>query len=121
MHPTRRLTTLAALAALIIAALAATPSAHAASGMEIAVQDDGVFSSRAYYSQEKALKLAQKLRATRIRVNVGWTSVVSSPRSRTKPANVAYASNQSASPSPAARRQGIKPQLSLPGPAPAWA
>src|SRR3954470_17872495 len=121
MHPTRRLTTLAALAALIVAALAAVPSAHAARGMEMALQDDGVFSARAYYNREKALKLADKLQVSRLRVNVGWTSVVSGAKSRTRPRNVTYAFNQYDDLYNAAKRHNIKLQLSLTGPAPAWA
>src|SRR5437016_14007574 len=93
MHPTRRLTTLAALAALTIASLA-VPSAHAAQGMEVAVQDDGVFSSRSYYNREKAFRLAERLQVSRLRVNVSWSSVVNAPRSRTKPRTVTYAFNQ---------------------------
>src|SRR3954451_20352602 len=94
MHPTRRLTTLAALAALIVAALAAVPSAHAARGMEIALQDDGVFSAQAYFNREKALKLADKLHVSRLRVNVAWTSVASGARSKRRPSRVTYAFNQ---------------------------
>src|SRR4051794_41119441 len=121
MHPTRRLTTLAALAALIVAALAAVPSAHAARGMEVAVQDDGVFSAQAYYNREKAFKLADKLHASRLRVNVAWTSVVSGAKSRTRPRNVTYAFNQYDALYNAAKAHNIKLQLSLTGPAPAWA
>src|SRR5436189_4280250 len=94
MHSYRRLSTLAALAATLVAALAAVPSAHAARGMEMALQDDGVFSAQAYYNREKAFKLADKLHVSRLRVNVAWTSVAGSPKSRTKPRNVVYAFNQ---------------------------
>jgi hypothetical protein len=89
--------------------------------MEIAVQDDGVFSAQAYYNREKALKLADKLQVSRLRVNVAWTSVASSPRSRTKPGRVTYAFNQYDELFNAARRHNIQLQLSLTGPAPAWA
>src|SRR3954470_15351616 len=121
MHPTRRLTTLAALAALIVAALAAVPSAHAARGMEVAVQDDGVFSAQAYYNREKAFKLADKLHASRLRVNVAWTSVVSGAKSKKRPRNVTYAFNQYDALYNAAKAHNIRLQLSLTGPAPAWA
>ena len=121
MHPTRRLTLFAALAALMVLALAAVPSAHAARGMEVALQDDPVFSSQAYYNREKALKLADKLQVTRLRVNVPWISVVNGARSRTKPSHLTYAFNQYDGLFNAARAHGIKLQLSLTGPAPAWA
>src|SRR5256885_10619188 len=117
MHPTRRLSILAALAATIIAA-AFVPSARAARGMEVALQDDPVFSSQVYFNREKALKLADKLQVTRLRVNVPWISVVNGARSRTKPSHLTYAFNQYDTLFNAARAHGIKLQLSLTGPAP---
>src|SRR5947208_9371378 len=93
MHPTRRLSILAALAATTIAA-AFVPSAHAARGMEVALQDDPVFSSQVYFKRERALKLAEQLQVTRIRVNVPWISVVSNYKSKRKPSRVTYAFNQ---------------------------
>jgi hypothetical protein len=120
MQPIRRLTLVAALAALMIASVAVR-DAHAAGGMEVAVQDDAVFSSRVYYSQEKALRQAQQLHATRIRVNIAWISVASSPGSRRKPRSVRYAFNAYDSLYVAAKRRHIKLQLTLTGPAPAWA
>src|SRR2546426_9956408 len=110
MHPTRRLTTLAALAALTLGALAAVPSAHAAQGMEVAVHDDGVFSSRSYFNREKAFKLADRLQVSRLRVNVSWSSVVNAARSRTKPGTVTYSFNQFDSLLNAARAHNIKLQ-----------
>src|SRR4051794_251970 len=121
MHPTRRLTILAALAALMLLSLAAVPTAHAARGMEVALQDDPVFSSQVYYNREKALKLADQLQVTRLRVNVPWISVVNGARSRTKPSQLTYAFNQYDALFNAAKAHGIKLQLSLTGPAPAWA
>jgi hypothetical protein len=120
MHPTRRLTVIAALAALTAASFA-TPSAHAARGMEVALQDDAVFSSRAYYNRERALKQAVQLHVTRLRVNVAWISVVNGARSRKKPRRLSYAFNQYDSLYTAAKAHNIKLQLSLTGPAPAWA
>ncbi|MFL5885399.1 MAG: hypothetical protein ACJ77M_10040 [Thermoleophilaceae bacterium] len=99
----------------------AVPSAHAATGMEVALQDDGVFSSQAYYSRERAFKQAQQLGVTRLRVNVAWTSVASSVKSRRKPRHVFYAFNQYDSLFVAAKAHNIKLQLTLTGPAPAWA
>jgi hypothetical protein len=120
MHPNRRLTLLAALAALIVASFA-TPSAHAARGMEVALQDDAVFSSRAYYNRERALKQAEQLHVSRLRVNVAWISVVNGARSKKKPTRLSYGFNQYDSLYNAAKAHNIKLQLSLTGPAPAWA
>src|SRR2546421_9148330 len=120
MHPTRRLSILAALAAAILVA-AAVPSAHAATGMEVALQDDPVFSSQLYFNRERALKLADQLQVTRLRVNVPWISVVNGARSKRRPSRVTYAFNQYDSLFNAARAHGIRLQLSLTGPAPAWA
>jgi hypothetical protein len=120
MHPTRRLAAAVVVAALTPAAFA-VPSAHAARGMEVALQDDAVFSSRAYYNRERALKQAEQLNVTRLRVNVAWISVVNGARSRTKPSRLTYAFNQYDNLYLAAKRHNIKLQLSLTGPAPAWA
>jgi hypothetical protein len=118
--PARPLTILAALAALLTLTVAA-PTAHAARGMEVALQDDGVFSSQEYYSRERAFRQAKQLGVTRLRVNVPWVSVASSVRSRQKPGNVVYAFNQYDSLYLAAKAHRIKLQLTLTGPAPAWA
>src|SRR5438552_7007147 len=120
MRTTRPLTLLATATALITLALAA-PWAHAASGMEVALQDDGVFSSLAYYSRERAFKQAEQLGVTRLRVNVPWVSVASSVKSRRKPRRVVYAFNQFDSLYLAAKAHDIKLQLTLTGPVPAWA
>jgi len=58
---------------------------------------------------------------SRLRVNVAWISVVNGARSRTKPSHVTYAFNQYDDLYNAAKRHNIKLQLSLSGPAPAWA
>jgi hypothetical protein len=120
MHPTRRLTILAALAASLLVVLA-VPSAHAARGMEVALQDDPVFSSQLYFNRERALKLAQQLQVSRIRVNVPWISVVNGAHSKRRPGRLTYAFNQYDALYNAAKAHNIKLQLSLTGPAPAWA
>src|SRR2546428_6270230 len=93
MHPNRRLTILAALAALIVSSLTVS-SAHAARGMEVALQDDPVFSSQAYFNRAKALRLADQIQVSRIRVNVNWISVVNSAKSKKRPRKISYAFNQ---------------------------
>ena len=47
--------------------------AHAARGMEMALQDDQVLVNRIYYDRDKALRQAEKLHVTWIRVNVSWS------------------------------------------------
>jgi hypothetical protein len=120
MHTTRPFAIAAAVAALMTAAVTA-PVAHAARGMEIAIQDDGVFSSQAYYNRERAFEQAAKLGVTRLRVNVPWVSVASAVHSRKKPEHVFYAFNRFDSLYLAAKAHDVKLQLTLTGPAPAWA
>src|SRR5947208_17010700 len=63
-----------ALAAAACLLLLAAPRAHAARGMEVAVEDDPVFVNQYYYDRERALQLAQSLGVTRIRVELSWAT-----------------------------------------------
>src|SRR5947208_1483686 len=63
-----------ALAAAACLLLLAVPRAHAARGMEVALEDDPVFVSQYYYDRERALQQAQALGVSRIRVNLSWAS-----------------------------------------------
>ncbi len=101
--------------------LVGAQSAHAAKGMEIAVQDDPVFLSRAYYDRDRALQQAHDIGATRVRVNMLWENVANAPNDRTPPSPVAYDWAPYDSLVDAAAAQGIRVQLTLTGPAPAWA
>ena len=77
-------TLVAVLACALLAGVA--PAAHAAKGMEVALQDDGVFVYQAYYNRDKALKRLQQLHVTRLRVNMNWTTVLGrQARSHKKP------------------------------------
>jgi hypothetical protein len=108
---------LVAIAMLLVGA----QSAQAAKGMEIAVQDDPVFLSQAYYDRERALQQARDMGATRIRVNMLWANVVNGPDEKTQPSPLVYNWAPYDSLIDAAARYGIRVQLTLTGPAPAFA
>jgi hypothetical protein len=110
-----------AVLALLALALAPT-AAHAAAGMEVAVQDDSVFVSQSYYKRASALKDAEALNASWLRVNVLWSGVVGkSAKSRSKPKTIKYDFTSYDGVVTAARAKGINVQMSLTGTAPAWA
>jgi hypothetical protein len=113
-----------ALALTLTLALAAgtASTANAAKGMEIAVQDDPVLFQGLYSTPQVGIGLAEKLHTSRVRVNVVWSYVVgSSSKKKKKPRRIKYNWSgydlliANAAPS------GIKVQLVLTGPAPAWA
>ena len=108
--------------ALIAVSVSVSPAAAiAAPNMEVAVQDDPVLLSRAYYDRERALQQARDIGATRIRVNVVWAEVVGGGESSREPQPVAYDWRAYDSLIDAAARYGMRVQLTLTGPAPAWA
>lgn len=107
---------------LAIAMLALTAQgAQAAKGMEVAIQDDPVFLSQAYYDRERALQHARDMGVTRIRVNMIWSSVVNAPDDQNQPTPIVYNWAPYDSLIDAAARYGIRIQLTLTGSAPAWA
>jgi hypothetical protein len=110
-------------AALAVATtLGAASSAHAARGMEVGLQDDAVFLYQSYYNRDVALQQARQLGVTRLRVNVLWNRVASAQANqRTAPAQVIYNWASYDSIVDAAAAYGIKVQMTVAGPAPAWA
>jgi hypothetical protein len=85
--------------------------------MEFALQDDDVFVHQFGYDRDRGLDHAAALGATRIRVNVLWSRTLVSGGAN-KPIydfSAIDALQQSAS------ERGIKLQLTIAGPAPAWA
>ena len=107
---------------LTVAVLAlGAQTAHAAKGMEIAIQDDPVFLSRAYYDRDLALQQAHDMGATRLRVNMIWANVVNAPDDPNRPSPVVYNWRPYDDLIDAAARHGIRVQLTLTGSAPAWA
>jgi Cellulase (glycosyl hydrolase family 5) len=115
----RRLALATALATLAVPAA----SAHASNHMEFALQDDSVFVNEAFMPREKALEHAKKLGAQRIRVNILWArTLLSNAKSKTPPKNGAqYDFSRIDALQQAAHAKGIKLQLTVTGPAPAWA
>ncbi|HEX8074485.1 MAG TPA: hypothetical protein VF545_05840 [Thermoleophilaceae bacterium] len=113
----------AAVAAVLVLAVAAVPApAGAAKRKELALQDEGVFLNRAYYDRERALSQARALGVTRIRANVIWrTANDSQQEQKQRPAAIVYDWSAWDSLIDAAARYGIRVQLTLTGPAPAYA
>ncbi len=110
----------------IVAGLRAT-DAHAARGMEIALQDDAVFVTQSYeqygFSRDRALRLARAFGVTRLRINVNWAfTLPPGPRdATTRPPGLRYEFQLVDSAIDAAARFGMRVHVSLTGPAPAWA
>jgi hypothetical protein len=101
-----------------------TTPAHAARGMEVALQDDSVmvFQYRGYARRSKGLALAQQLRTSSIRTNVIWSYVVGKQRrNRKAPKNIKYNWSGYDNLVRDATKKGIQVQVVLTGPAPAWA
>jgi hypothetical protein len=103
--------------------LALPAVAHAAPGMEFALQDDDVFVAQHYMTREKGLDHAVALGTKRIRVNLLWARLLTTDAShRTPPAHgPEYNFTQIDALADAAAKRNIKLQLTLAGPAPAWA
>jgi hypothetical protein len=112
------------LACLCALPLVAAPTADARKGMEMAIQDDGVFLKREYYDRERGLQQAQDLGATRLRVNMLWGKAIGpfAAASTTKPANLTYNFAIWDDLVDAAARHGMRVTLTLAGlPTPAFA
>ncbi|HEX6458682.1 MAG TPA: hypothetical protein VF032_07185 [Thermoleophilaceae bacterium] len=110
--------------ALVIATSlgAAASSAHAARGMEVGLQDDAVFLYQSYYNRDLALQQAKQLGVTRLRVNVLWNRIASAQNTqKSVPSRVIYSWYPYDSIVDAAKAYGIKVQMTVAGPAPAWA
>jgi hypothetical protein len=109
--------------ASLLALLTLIPaSAHAAAGMELALQDDAVFVDQRWMERDTALDHAVELGATRLRVNLLWARLlVDHSESRTTPETVTYDFSRIDALQHAAAARGIKLQLTITGPAPAWA
>ena len=120
-HRARRLLIAAVLAFACVLALA--PRAHGASNMEVAVQDDPLFVGNGYYGRTKGLRQARMLGATRIRVNLSWTSVMpaSQARARKKPRSIRWNFASYDQLVAATHGTDVRVQFALVGPAPAWA
>jgi hypothetical protein len=107
------------LVALCLAGLSA-PAAQAADGMEIAFSDEDGIVGQSYGPRDELLKIASQLGATRMRILVQW-SRVSDAGSRTPLEGHDYAWGPVDEAIDAAAKLGIRTQLALTGPAPAYA
>jgi hypothetical protein len=118
----RSLATALALALLALA-LVAPGAAHAAPGMELALQDDAVFVDQRWMDRDRGLDHAVALGVRRIRVNVLWARTMgSAAERRTRPrGGPVYDFSRVDALQAAAAARGIRLQLTIAGPAPAWA
>jgi hypothetical protein len=106
----RRLLPLILLACLLF-------PATAGASMEFALQDDDVFLQQRGIDRDRALDRAIELGATRIRVNVLWARTLVSGG----PSKPVYDFSAIDDLQAAAALRGIQLQLTIAGPAPAWA
>jgi len=112
-----------ALAVTTVAAFGANASsANAATGMELALQDDAIFVTQEYIGHQKAFPLLKELKVSWLRVNIGWATVMPSKtaKAKSKPATVRYDFTSYDTLINAARANGIQLEVSLTTPAPAW-
>ena len=113
------------LAVTIVAALGASTQAHAATGMELALQDDATFVTQEYpkVKHNKAFPLINELGVKWLRVNIGWAAVMGSKaaRAKTKPSTVNYDFSSYDTLINAAQANGVQLEVGLVGQAPAWA
>jgi hypothetical protein len=118
-----RLKFLLALTLTLALAAGTASTAQGAKGMEIVVQDDAVLFQGLYSTPQVGLALAERLHTSRIRVNVIWSYVVGSKaaKKKKKPKKIRYNWSGYDTLTALAAERGIKMQLALTGPAPAWA
>jgi Cellulase (glycosyl hydrolase family 5) len=102
--------------------------ANAARGMEISAQDDAAIVTESYrkryrFTRTKGLRAARRFGVTRLRINVVWANTLtpSQRRARSRPSSVRYQFPYLDDTIDAAARYGIRVQLSITPPAPAWA
>lgn len=94
----------------------------AAGGFEVALEDGPVFIRRDYYSRDRAYEDARRLGVSWVRMNVLWGRTAGRSRTaRTRPARPRYDFLSYDLAVAAARRHGLRVELTLTGPAPAWA
>jgi hypothetical protein len=111
---------LSLLAAAAVTLAVAAP-ASAAPGLELAVQDDAQLLSENAGVRGSALDAAAGLGAVYIRANVAWASASPNPTARRAPAAPVYDFARYDRLVDEAAARGLHVQLTLTGPAPAWA
>jgi hypothetical protein len=125
-HP--RIAIAAGLLVALIAMLSAAPKAHAAKGMEVTIQDDALFLNDQYgaiggLTRQQGYGLLPALEVSRLRMNIVWAAanVQSQRNSRSAPSSPQYDFTRWDAAIAAADAKGYKINLTLLGPAPAWA
>ena len=110
------------LTATLALAAATAPAANAAAGMEVALQDDSVLVSQHYFDRVRAYDLMRPLMVSRVRMNAIWHSLNGQEgERRSRPRRPTYDFSQLDQAIDTALSQGMKVELSVTGPAPAWA
>jgi hypothetical protein len=111
------------IAVLVLGGILASPStALGAKGLEVGLQDQPVFVERGYGDREAALQMAGQLRVSWLRVDVAWAKALGAQAaSKTVPSPMSYDWSAYDSAIDAAARHGIRVELDLTGPAPAFA
>jgi hypothetical protein len=90
--------------------------------MEVALQDDSVFLNQTVWNREIGLQKAREMGVTRLRVNLQWSKVLGAQaHTRKAPKVLNYDFVAFDALIDHARAHGIKIQLTVTGPAPAWA
>lgn len=111
------------LPALLATVLAACVLAAPAQALELGVQDDPVLFTRAYSDQAAGLDRAVDLGADRIRVNLQWAYLMPEHQreAAVEPASIEWNFGELEQLHQQASARGIELQVTLTGPAPAWA
>ena len=109
--------------ALLITLLAIAAAPAPAGALELGVQDDAVLLERSYGDTDLALDRARDMGTDRIRVNLAWASAMPADQaqSRTRPSTVAWNFDRLQRLYDDASARGMRLQVTLTGPAPAWA
>jgi hypothetical protein len=114
-----------ALTLTLVVALSGGSQAQAASGMELALQDDATFVTQEYsrVGYGRAFPMLNELRVKWLRVNIGMATVIGAraARARSKPSDVRYDFSAYDLLVNAAQANGIQLEVGLTGSFPAWA
>src|SRR4051794_7132139 len=89
--------------------------------MEVGLQDDAVFLTQAGYTRSAALDRAGELGVRTIRANMIWARVVGQASRRTRPSKPVYDFGVFDTLVAEASARRMRVELTLTGPAPAWA
>jgi hypothetical protein len=118
------LAALVAAAALLTGSLVLAGESKAARGLELAIQDDAIFSgSNSRWEGNRPYDYSRGIGVTRMRVNLLWafTMPESQYNARRKPATINYNFAGYDAMIDRAAQNGVRVHLSLTGPAPRWA